>query len=364
MKANGSHSLVFMPQLHSLRALAILAVMYTHYLPEKYWIFGIYWGGLGVRCFFVLSGFLITSILLRESSAAPSFKPLYLTFISRRAFRLYPILLITLVAGAALGIEAVRETFLWDLTYLTNFYVIKINDWPGAVAHLWSLAVEEQFYLVWPFVIFFVPRHLLPTVLFSLIAVSPIFRLAWSSAGLGDFGAWVMPPACFDALAMGALLALFKAERRLIGVVGLVGFCLWLAVTFSPIGRLWFVANAEIALTAVSMIFVWVIARAAVGFAGLAGRILRSRVLQYVGTISYGMYVLHGFVPYYVDLVGVNHVLRWSQSTMLAFATTFLMASVSWHILEQPMMRWGRRLIDSRKEPAAPGFATNLRGDG
>lgn len=134
MRATGSRSLAFMPQLHSLRAICILAVIYTHYLTEKYWLFGIYWGRLGVQCFFVLSGFLITSILIQESETASSFRPIYVSFISRRTLRLYPLLLVTLTVCAVLGINVVRDGFLWHVTYLTNLYVIKVDAWPGPVS--------------------------------------------------------------------------------------------------------------------------------------------------------------------------------------------------------------------------------------
>ncbi|WP_456770919.1 acyltransferase family protein [Bradyrhizobium sp. USDA 4448] len=105
-----------------------------------------YWGRLAVQCFFVLSGFLITSILIRESETASSFRPIYVSFISRRALRLYPLLLVTLTVCAVLGINVVRDGFLWHVTYLTNLYVINVDTWPNPVSPLWSLAVEEQFY--------------------------------------------------------------------------------------------------------------------------------------------------------------------------------------------------------------------------
>src|SRR5579862_3586601 len=104
------HSLAYMPQLDSLRAISVALVIYTHFWPVPYWLFGIYWGGLGVRCFFVLSGFLITSILLQDDR--PSFKDVYLAFLARRALRLYPLLLATLALALALNVGTIRETIL------------------------------------------------------------------------------------------------------------------------------------------------------------------------------------------------------------------------------------------------------------
>jgi peptidoglycan/LPS O-acetylase OafA/YrhL len=265
---------------------------------------------------------------------------------SRRALRLYPILLLALLVGGILRIEPVRETFLWHVTYLTNVYIVKLGSWPGSVSHLWSLAVEEQFYLFWPLVIFFLPRRMLPAILIILIASALIFRLAWRAAGLGDLGAWVLLPGSLDALAMGALLALLKeGARRPIDLIGLVGLCLWLAATQSRFGGWWIVLDGEIAATAGAMAFVWVIARASEGFDGIAGKILGSRALQYIGAVSYGIYVLHNFVPLYLLRLGVRPYLRSWQFTLLCVATTILLASFSRHFFERPIMRAGRRRI-------------------
>jgi peptidoglycan/LPS O-acetylase OafA/YrhL len=335
------HSLPLMPQLDSLRAVAILAVLYTHYLPEKYWAFGVYWGELGVRLFFVLSGFLITSVLLRDLENSRSLKSTYFAFVSRRALRLYPVLLVALIVAAAVDVGHIRETFFWHAAYLTNFYIVKIDAWPSVVPHLWSLAVEEQFYLLWPIVIFFLPRRFIPSALIVLIVTSLAFRLAWHSAGLGDLGAWVLTPGSFDALAMGALLVFFKRVPMLFAVLGLVGLGLWLLMKSPWHESNWFLDKSEISFTAAAMFFVWIISRAAVGFGGIAGKVLDSKALQYIGTMSYGIYVLHGFVPY-----ALMPWLRggW-QFHLLEMASTVLLASLSWHLLERPIMRVGRAKI-------------------
>jgi peptidoglycan/LPS O-acetylase OafA/YrhL len=113
-----------MPQLDGLRAVAVLAVLYTHYLADSYWLLGVYWGGLGVRLFFVLSGFLITGILLRESEGFDG-KPgerwfLLRHFYIRRALRLTPIFYLTLIAMFALNAPNTRQTVWWHVFYLSN----------------------------------------------------------------------------------------------------------------------------------------------------------------------------------------------------------------------------------------------------
>jgi peptidoglycan/LPS O-acetylase OafA/YrhL len=247
------------------------------------------------------------------------------------------------VAAAALGFEPVRKAFLWHVTYLTNFYIVKINAHPLSATHLWTLAVEEQFYLVWPFIIFFLPRRLLPVMLIGLIASSLIFRLLWRYAGLGDFGAWYLPPGSFDALAMGAFLALYKRKAQLIKVIGVIGFSIWLATTVSArvSGGSWLISGAGVASTAAAMVFTLTIARAAEGIGGIAGKILNNTWLQYIGAISYGIYVLHSFV---FDALG-NTGVRFRWHVLLSLGICILLASLSWHFFERPIARAGRRRI-------------------
>lgn len=239
----------------------------------------------------------------------------------------------------------VREGFLWHVTYLTNLYVIKIDGWPGPVSPLWSLAVEEQFYLFWPLVIYFTPRRLLPAVLIFFIAAAPIFRLIWRTAGLGDFGAWVLPPAYFDSLAMGALLALYK-RTEVVWLAGLGGTCIWLILALAPSDGQTFLAQAAPESTAAAMMFAWIIARASTGFRGIAGNILNNPALQYIGAISYGIYVLHGFVPDYLETNGITDFFpRWLFK-LTSVGLTVILASISWHVLERPVTRLGLSALD------------------
>ena len=349
---NAVHSLTYMPQLDSLRAISVLLVIYTHFWPENLWLFGIYWGGLGVRCFFVLSGFLITSILLRDDRP---FGSLYAAFISRRAIRLYPILLVTLAVAFALNIGTIKETIPWNATYLTNFYIVVVNAWPRGSQHLWSLAVEEQFYLVWPFVIFFVPRRFLPPVFVALILFAIAFRIVWRALGWGDLGAWILPPGSFDALAMGALLAFCGGKIRYLEIAA--GVCVLIYAACVPYmtpptlfrhgPESWLVADVEIHQTVAAVVFAWIIAKASVGFKGIIGKVLDFPTLRYLGMISYGIYVLHGFVFEYVR----THEVRGTK--IVSVIVTIGLAALSWHFLERPIKRIGRKAITAYTPPGA-----------
>lgn len=315
------HSLPYMPQLDGLRAISILLVLYTHYLPKDYWLFDVYWGGLGVRCFFVLSGFLITTILLRDIENAPSFLPAYGRFIARRMLRLYPVLLLTLLGGAALGVYGMAQSLPWTLTYTTNILASINNEWPASVAHLWTLAVEEQFYLLWPLVLFFTQRRALPYVLAAIIVVSPLFRMVIRNTW-NDVAGDALAPACFDALALGAVLAVIRGNARLINAIGAAGLFLWLTYDY---------LIGEFGITGAAMVFMWIIAKAA---DGALPTIFDNGGLRYIGQISYGIYVLH--LPVWVAMP--------AQPKWIVAAVTIGLASLSWHLIERPIMRFGRKL--------------------
>lgn len=145
----------YMPHLDGLRAFAVGLVIYSHWMPGHYQ-FKLPWGSAGVQLFFVLSGFLITGILLRCRTSVARLSALR-AFYVRRILRIFPLFYCVLLLAYVLNIEPVRETVFWHLPYLSNFYFFSIGRWDGDISHFWSLAVEEQFYLFWPAIVMFVP---------------------------------------------------------------------------------------------------------------------------------------------------------------------------------------------------------------
>ena len=170
-------SLKYMPQLDALRAFAVLAVMVHHFLPVDHYIPTDYitLGMLAVRLFFVLSGFLITGILLGYRSDEP--KNALKRFYFRRVLRIFPIYYLTLFVALALQVRSIQQGAFWHLTYTSNFIAPFHPEWMGPASHFWTLAVEEQFYFVWPFIMLFVPhtKHLAKTIV-GTIALAVIFR--------------------------------------------------------------------------------------------------------------------------------------------------------------------------------------------
>jgi len=152
----------YIKQLDSLRAIAVILVIISHWIPATNVINRIPNGAIGVDIFFVLSGFLISKILFDQRNNAellniPKFT-LVKNFYVRRTLRIFPIYYLTifvlLLFSKSTGTN-IQSAFAYFLTYTSNFYFFKIQTWDGMVSHLWSLAVEEQFYLIWPWIILF-----------------------------------------------------------------------------------------------------------------------------------------------------------------------------------------------------------------
>lgn len=319
--------------------MAVVAVAWSHW--GRAYPFSVPFGA-GVHLFYVLSGFLITGILLRLREAGDR-RFAIRAFYARRALRIFPAFYLALALAALAAVPPVRETWAWHAAYLSNVWIYVGGVWPGTISHFWSLAVEEQFYLVWPTLIVFAPARLLVPVVCLAIASAPLFR--WWLAELGQRESFLalLTPGCMDSLGVGALLATMGAraqrQRALILTLGLAGWLPlvaagWLAVSLPS----WLLALKQ---TFQALVFGWLVLGGAAGFAGWPGRLLSARPLLYLGRISYGLYLAHGFagdiVRGMLALVGVSAPPAGPWRLALLAGVTILLASASWHFLEAPL---------------------------
>lgn len=346
----------YMPQLDGLRALAVLFVIYSHWVPKVYQGH-IAWGVIGVQLFFVLSGFLITGILLNVRDGVVDSRSRWVAlkvFFARRFLRIFPLYYAVVFAVTAFGLFATRETFWYNITYTTNIYFFVNNDWNLTVGHFWSLAVEEQFYLVWPWVILFAPRRRLGGILVGVIACSIILKLVL--AGLLPQNIFVskLPFGAWDALGGGALLAVLSPgsvlwKRWVWGSLGggLLVWCLSFVLTSGVPGSM----IAEWRQVGLVFMCVWVVGRLVVGEKTIIGQVLSRPVLVGVGVISYGLYILHPFVPILwgklVERLDLPAVLVTSFPVRMTacFIFLFSLASLSWFAYEKPLNRLKRRFL-------------------
>lgn len=305
----------YKPQLDSLRAVAVAAVLSSHFLGLDLPL-----GHLGVRLFFVLSGFLITGILLREGVTV--------SFFVRRAARLWPLLYLTLAISLAVNLDGIRETAWWHLTQTTNLLLFHRHSWDGAWSstHLWTLNVEEQFYLVWPFVIGLTPRKWLPVVLGLIAAVGPAYRYF---VGYDEFAA-LLPPASLDALAAGGLMAVAPSRA----VYGLAAVAFPVCVLSLVVGEM---ELLEIAAVAVFCGLV---------LAGSRGelKLIERRWLIGFGKISYGVYLLHPYVWSVVGKLGGPRESGWPALLVMS-SLTVAAAFISFRWFEQPLRAYCAALV-------------------
>ncbi len=344
-------TLPYMRELDGLRAVAVLAVMYTHYLPEPYWLGGVYWGNLGVKLFFVLSGFLITQILLRNrhdvETAGHSALAIMRQFYMRRFLRIFPLYYAVLIIALSLNISGIRESILWHALYLSNVYFGIQNAFQGALGHLWSLSVEEQFYLVWPWLVLFMPRRYLGLSIIGLVLSAPAFRLWAHAIEMNDVAIWVLTPSVLDYLGLGSFLAYatfyqetFRLPLRALQTAFFVVGSLAIIIhnTIHPETIWW----QEIYATLLGFMMVWIVARTSQGAVGWAGFVLSCSPMVYLGKISYGLYVIHLFprhIPasFLPDALGLGTGLSQALTVSLWSAITLGLAMISWHGFEKPI---------------------------
>ncbi|MGB6392007.1 MAG: acyltransferase [Candidatus Acidiferrales bacterium] len=370
---------VRIPELDGLRGVAILLVILMHYfydpapgMPKHFaWfqdIFALGWSG--VDLFFVLSGFLIGGILLDHRDSRSYFKTFYL----RRFFRIIPIyyswivlfIVFILVAGPvlrtrtnsgilpALNFDIYLHFFflqnLWSVTY------VKIAYW--WFSPTWSLAVEEQFYLVVPFLVRYLARRRLPALLAGVIVLAPLLRILVRALVLQDGVAWAayrLMPCRADALAIGILAAYFwrlPAFRRQLVAKSRAFYAVFGAL-LAAVLVIWvrypnpndaFTQSAGYSILAFFYCALLLISIALTG--GPIARFMRLRFLRELGRVSYCMYLIHtavGYVCFGLLTHRIIHFTGWRSGCvgLLSIAVTYGVARLSWRFLEQPMLHHG-----------------------
>ena len=398
------------PELDGLRGLAISLVLISHfcaYVPVSSVvgadILGVTsFGGSGVDLFFVLSGFLITGILL-DSKGQGRF---FVNFYARRFLRIFPlyygILAVTLIGLCLLSLHGGSfgklPANLWALQPWLWTYTLNIGMIAGVkgsvFTHFWSLAVEEQFYLVWPLVVFFFsPRGLWRICLFGILG-SFLLRLALTWLGVGIWSLYVLPITHLDPLLAGAGAALAMRHRDLLAQVrpvAAVAATLSLAVVLLlvaiiPVEHVYYdgsnylkplahggvvdfygyAIGADISYFVLAVLFVftlWCTVRPAGGtISALLGRGFRMPFLRWLGRYSYGIYALHLLVIYAVLAMAWHSGLRTAAATSLgiasllllaALATTLLLAFASYHLYEKHFLKL-KKYFPERAAAAGP----------
>lgn len=362
-----------LPALDGVRGSAILGVMLYHmtvFTPlttvDRAFLTVIDWGGYGVDLFFVLSGFLITGILY-DAKRDPHY---FRNFYARRTLRIFPlyyaVVFFSLVIlphipnpkAARFGTIAGDEVWYW--TYLSNFCIAARGLWRHGILDVsWSLAIEEQFYLLWPAVVYACSGKTLRRICLGLIAAAIAFRTATVFAHANPIATIILTPSKLDALAVGALIAVTVRETGVLRWVGMARYVLWIAgAAFITIfmaggwkwdGRLMLCVGYTALAACYGSLLLLAIAAAP---SSPVARVFSSRLLRTFGRYSYAMYLFHlplraairdtAYGPGRFPTLFGSQLPGQLLFYPLAIAVTLGAAILSWHLYEKHFLKLKR----------------------
>lgn len=345
----------YIVQLDGLRFLAIFSVMFGHWTQwqiNRPLVNGFPFGN-GVTLFFVLSGFLITDILLKNRDKGLQLSipkdNLIKAFYMRRVLRIFPLYFGTIFFLYFISYKNTREIFPWLATFSSNIYQAINSVYVGDFNHFWSLAVEEQFYLFWPWLIILLPSKHTEKIIVALIFISVVTKF-YIFAKYPD--KWMANSyftlSCMHALGIGALIAYWNIYRKdIIAKITefswvyasvIIYFSLHYIAYFNKLN--WYIETLDNVFFAVMSALIINYA-AQNKFEGVMKKILENKFVLYSGKISYGLYVFHLFVPaffweWFSAKIGMQVTNKYTAFIVFYFIT-FAMAHISWRVMEKPL---------------------------
>jgi len=347
------------PALDGVRGIAILLVVCFHNFGFTDYFF---FGWLGVDLFFVLSGYLITDILIREVGSKNYLK----TFYVRRILRIFPIYYLLLAifliiiprwGSININLDYYTTNQVWLWTYTQNWlYIIKPHTDTNILLHLWSLAVEEQYYLIWPFVILFIrsPKVLLGISLFVLISILALRLVVWNRQIEGfQYFSWFTFTR-IDGICIGSALALVKY----ISPKFITNNTPYIILSVAIFNFVFYFINKQngfsfpyfplIGYTTFAIVFAVIIYEAATINRNFITIPLSFSPLRFVGKVSYGFYIYH--MPVYVllspilekffkPILNTSHSNLQLASSFIATLAGFVLSVISFYFIERPFLK-------------------------
>ena len=353
MQSSPAPALAYRPELSGLRAVAVGVVVLHHWLRPAFPL-----GETGRSLFFVLSGYLVSGIIwkYRAWPGAPgAWRARLGTFYLRRVLRIVPPYYLALLGCALLPLATVRDHPAWFLLPGANLFFYRLHGWGDGVGHYWTLAVDEQFYLLWPLVLALVGRRLGP--LLALAAGGWLFRVAWAAA-YGPAMVHLLLPASLDLLALGAVLRLGQHTPWLArlgrGRYAALAWAAWVGLTLAfgnGTGRAataWDLSYVSGGAVAAFLTLAWLLQTP-----GAGRRLgLTHPLAQWVGQRSYGFYLYHlpllvawqRLVYHLVPDAAGRHFWLSPLPVLLALGPLLALgAAASWHFVEAPFERLKER---------------------
>ena len=342
------------PSLDGMRAISILLVIVAHTSQTfSHWIkmpVGSYllFAHIGVSVFFVISGFLITSLLLKELDATGTIA--IKRFYVRRAFRIFPPFYFYLAVVFVLALVGIFPTplraFFFAATYTSDYY-LGPGSGSGVLQHLWSLSVEEQFYLLWPAALLLLGKRRAIYLAWFLILVSPLSRTVTYLVLAQPHRAMVgrMFHSSIDTIMFGCLLALLwdndrftRLQKTWMGAWAMTGAVFFLLVIdpllqFHFYGGFTLLVGMTLEGFSICAITLYVVKQPWT----VPGRILNTPVLRHIGVISYSLYLWHTMV-----------IAEAGRFLLLTLAAMLACAEFSYWVIERPSLRLRARLGERR----------------
>ena len=331
-------------------------------------------GVLGVDLFFVLSGFLITGLLL-EAKGQPHY---FRNFYARRTLRIFPLyylvlavlfLLLPRIIALPPLLERARSHQAWLWTYTANFYIAATSSWESLtyVSHFWSLAIEEHFYLLWPLVVFSFARPTLQRICLAVLAGGLALRIGLALAGMSELSISVLTPCRVDTLCVGCLLALrVRAENGVALWVGRAGRAVVaLAATLVVLSALCAMARwglpvlHQVRNSLYGLFFGALTLTSLQPPSSTFARVFRSPLLRFFGKYSYGLYVYHGLLTWALREAGTdaqleallgNHALVIAARAALGVGISVVVAVLSYELFEKRFLAL-KRYFEGRRPP-------------
>jgi peptidoglycan/LPS O-acetylase OafA/YrhL len=331
------------PSLDGLRAISVSLVVFSHlFWHSVYASWFALLGHLGVRVFFVISGFLITGLLLRELDST---KHINLgKFYLRRTLRIFPpyyfLVLIIIVLQVAGWIKLAPDDVLHALTYTVNYH--PESSW--YLGHAWSLSVEEQFYLLWPAVLLFAGRRRGLWIAFSVLALCPLIRLSiwYLFPSLVEYEIGYRFETVADSIAAGCILAStqewLKLQRPYHTILGsrlfiLVPVVILYASRLPNSSRLSILVGITVQNIGIAACIAW----SATNYAGKIGKVLNSKPMVFLGVMSYSIYL---WQQPFLNPFSASIISRFPVNLILVGAASL----ASYYCIERPSLRLRQRL--------------------
>ncbi len=366
------NSLTHIRELDGARGIAVIIVMLYHFMhvpllsndkPDQIFTNVLHLGWVGVDLFFVLSGFLITRILIHNKEDR-KFSEYLKVFYEKRSLRIFPLYYLYLliiffiffplvvhhldVVEKAKLITAKKDQ-LWFWLYVSNIkQVINGSFYGASVGHLWSLSIEEQFYLFWPFLVYFLKTEKIKLAAICIIITAPLLRLFLWQAGVPPVSIYVFTLTRMDALAMGALIAVLAIQNVDFNFKFLIRFFLvMLILSLSSIYCFDIRPDVNpfvytIGYSLLSLTFGALILLLQSRFSFTAKRFFKSKFLVFMGKYSYALYLFHPLVRNaMLRLLGTPKLIWGNQMLwnllfiLLCSVVSIFLALLSWNFFEK-----------------------------